>query len=175
VYAIRDRITGKGSTTRRVHPLPSYATVTVVVGMARTVHGIMSIVLVVGAVGIGAAAIMPSSMHGALGYLAISALSAVTMVASFCTRCPHRGGTCPHVVPGRLAALLPAREPGPYNLLDSAGVAVPGFIILLAPQYWLISSFSLFLVFWTLALVGFAEIRTFVCGGCENGNCPMRK
>lgn len=71
--------------------------------------GVFSLSLLTGAVIAGAAAMALAAPPYALAYLAVAALLAGTIIAVFCTKCPLRGEGCVHVLPGRLAALLPAR------------------------------------------------------------------
>jgi hypothetical protein len=41
------------------------------------------------------------------------------------------------------------------------------------PQIWLWQTKALFVAYWILLLIGFAEILFFVCRACNNENCPM--
>ncbi|KDE56068.1 hypothetical protein [Methanoculleus sp. MH98A] len=135
--------------------------------------GVFSLTLLTGAVMAGAAAIGLAEPLYALVYLAVAALLVGTVIAAFCTKCPLRGEKCLHVLPGRLAALLPARR-GEYTAVEVAVVVVALLLILAIPQYWLLSQVPLFALFWVLAGTGTFLILRRVCPGCGNRCCPLR-
>jgi len=143
--------------------------------MNRRNAGVTSILLILAAVLVGAEAMAKVSISFAVEYLAGSAFLGTITVAAFCTKCPEKGERCVHILPGKIAAVLPERKPGPYSPIDLAGVGIPALVVVLAPQYWLTKSPVLFLVFWVFAAGGLFLIRTDVCTGCGNRQCPMKK
>jgi hypothetical protein len=143
--------------------------------MDRQQHGILSLALLLIAIGIGFVAILGYSVVSAVLYLVISILSLLLILYSFCCKCPCRLTSCGHVFPGKLTRFLPQRGEEPYTPADIAGVAVALLIILLDPQYWLIRSLPLFTAFWILILPALIEIRLKVCHGCRNDSCPVHK
>jgi hypothetical protein len=141
--------------------------------MTRQVHGLISLGFIFIAVAVGAYAIFVSSTFLAALYAIISALSGLLVLLAYCTKCPKKE-SCAHVIPGRIAKLLPPRRTGrPYSLFEYAVVAFGIGVIVLVPQYWLLSNYWLLAAFWVLLLIGFVEIRLCVCRGCGNVYCPL--
>lgn len=139
--------------------------------MTRQAHGLISLGFTFIAVAVGAYAIFISSTILAAVYVIISALSGLLVTLAYCTKCPEKE-SCGHVIPGRIAELLPPRRRGPYTLFEYAVVAFAVVVIVLVPQYWLLSNYWLLGTFWVLLLIGFVEIRVCVCQGCGNVYCP---
>ncbi|MDV4343733.1 hypothetical protein HL657_11260 [Methanoculleus sp. YWC-01] len=135
--------------------------------------GVFSLTLLTGAVMAGAAAIGLADPLYALAYLAVAALLVGTVIAAFCTKCPLKGKGCLHILPGRLAALLPARQ-GKYTAVEIAAVLVALLLIAAVPQYWLLSQVPLLALFWLLAGTGVFLINRRVCPVCGNRCCPLR-
>ncbi|SCL75167.1 hypothetical protein L21_1058 [Methanoculleus chikugoensis] len=135
--------------------------------------GTFSLTLLTGAVIVGAVAIALAAPLYAPAYLAAAALLVGTVIAVFCTKCPLRGKGCLHVLPGRLAALLPARQ-GKYTAVEIAIVVVALLLIAAVPQYWLFSQVPLLALFWVLAGTGAVLILRRVCLVCGNRCCPLR-
>jgi hypothetical protein len=135
--------------------------------------GVFSLTLLTGAVIVGTAAIGLADPLYALAYLAVAALLVGMVIAVFCTKCPLRGEKCLHILPGRLAALLPARQ-GTYTAVEIAAVSAALLLIAALPQYWLLSQVPLFALFWAFAGTGVFLILRRVCPVCGNRCCPLR-
>lgn len=143
--------------------------------MKRQHHGILSLILLFMAVGIGAISIVRSSRLMAITYMLISAISFVLIVYSYCSKCSCRKHTCGHVLPGIITRFLPQRIEARYTIMDYIGVALPLIVIVVFPQYWLIDNILLIVSFWSLVLVAVVDILLKVCKGCENKYCSIRK
>lgn len=121
----------------------------------------------------GAAAIARAAPLYALAYLAVAALLAGTVIAVFCMKCPLRGERCLHILPGRLATLLPARQ-GKYTAVEIAAVLAALLLIAAVPQCWLLSQVLPLALFWVLAGTGAFLILRRACPKCGNRCCPLR-
>ena len=135
--------------------------------------GVFALTLLTGAVIVGTVAIGLSVPLYALVYLAVAALLFGTVIAVFCTKCPMRGEGCIHFFPGRVAALLPARQ-GKYTAVEITAVVAALLLIAAIPQYWLLSQVPLFALFWVFAGTGVFLILRRVCPRCDNACCPLR-
>lgn len=140
--------------------------------MDRRGHGMVSAALFFLAFGVGLFAVFAADPAIALVYLALAAVLFFVVLWGFCARCPHRGVSCAHLVPGLLASLLPERTCQPYSRWESAGVAIALLFMILFPQPWLLASLPLLVLFWALVAGAFLEIRAAVCRGCANIYCP---
>jgi hypothetical protein len=141
--------------------------------MNTVVVGVFSITLLTGAVIAGTVAIGLAAPLSSLVYLAVAAFLFGTVIAVFCTKCPVRGRGCVHILPGRLAALLPARRVN-YTAMDIVAVVAALLIIAAIPQYWLLSQAPFFALFWVFAGAGVFLILRRVCPRCDNVCCPLR-
>lgn len=141
--------------------------------MKREFHGVLSLLLVLAAVIIGAAAVFKASPPMGLLNILIILVSLPIIIYSYCSKCACRLDQCGHVLPGKLTRFLPARQPGPYTLLDIAGLLVPFGIIIGFPQWWLWADKVPAAVFWILILAAVFEIRVAVCPACANRECPL--
>ncbi len=141
--------------------------------MTRKQHGVLSLIWLIIAIGIGAFSIFQSSAPLTITYLGANAVLFMVVVYSYCSKCPCRLHSCGHIMPGKLTILLPGRKEEKYNLLDFLGVTIPLLIIIIFPQFWLVKH-SLFLVFfWVLIIITLIEIRLSVCKECDNNYCPL--
>ncbi len=141
--------------------------------MNRAAFGVFALMLLAGAFVTGVIAIGLSSPLYAATYLAVAALLSGAVIAIFFTKCPMRGKGCVHFLPGRIAALLPARQEK-YTAVDIAAVSAGILLIVAVPQYWLFSQVRLFALFWVLGGTGLFLINRRVCPGCGNACCPVR-
>jgi hypothetical protein len=139
------------------------------------VHGIVSMCLLLVVMGIYTASIMSSSLTTGAIYLLIVGTSSMLLLYSYCAKCPCRNNNCDHILPGRLTRWLPKRKEGPYTPLDYAATALAIALIILLPQLWLAGKPLLLSISWGLLVISGIEITLFVCHGCENTYCPMRK
>lgn len=140
--------------------------------MTRQHHGLVSLGFIFFAVAVGYYAIFPFSTFLAAGYVVIGVLSGLLIMLAYCTKCPVKE-SCSHIIPGRIAELLPPRRSGPYTLFEYAVVAFAVGVLVLVPQYWLLSNYWLLALFWGLLLIGFVDLRLCVCRGCGNMYCPL--
>ena len=142
--------------------------------MATYFHGVLSLCLILGAVGVGLTGVFGPSPLPPWIYGVGCMVGAVITLFSYCAKCACKEEGCRHVFPGKLAAMLPARTPGKYFLWDYAGVLLPLGFILGFPQFWLWRTPFLWAIFWILVVLALGEIILFVCKGCGNTHCPFR-
>lgn len=144
--------------------------------MARYFHGVISLLLVIAALIIGAVGVFKGSLVAGIIYLLIVLLSFPAIIYSFCSKCPCRFDSCGHVIPGRLTRLFPSRDQGEYTKIDIMGTAIPFVLCVIIPQWWLITeNLKLLAAFWILFIIGIIQIISCVCPECENRNCPMNQ
>jgi len=138
----------------------------------RFLHGVLSLFLIYMSVLFGLTAVALEWAIYALFYLGIVLAGSLLIVYFFCGKCPCRKNACGHVLPGKIACILPARKQGKYSSGDLfiAGASIVG--IILSPQIFLLKYPSLLAAYWITLLLGLFEIRLFVCPGCDNKNCP---
>jgi hypothetical protein len=141
--------------------------------MSREFHGVLGLILVLGALVVGLASILGQSVVVGTIYLAMLLAATPIMVYAFCSKCPCRLDGCGHVFPGKLTRLLPSRTPGRYTGLDLAGLILLLVLLLAFPQGWLWGNIVLAVVFWVLVVLGIIEIRLYVCPQCTNADCPL--
>lgn len=140
----------------------------------RRLHGLVSLLLVVGALATGLICVWRESAIWGGCYILLVVLGSALILFAYCAKCPCRSEECGHVVPGLLARCLPDRVPGSYGILDYIGVAAPLFILIAVPLPWLRSYPAAMALFWTLLAVGGIEVLMHVCKGCGNRHCPLR-
>lgn len=141
----------------------------------RILHGQLSLGLLALSLAVGLVAVWRDSPLLGLFYSCVLLVALPVVLWAFCAKCPGRDTGCGHVLPGRVAALMPRREPGAYSLPDLLITLSALAAILLTPQPWLWSSPAWLAAFWLPALAALVEIRRCVCPGCANENCPGRK
>jgi hypothetical protein len=139
------------------------------------VHGVVSTILFIVLVAIDVTVIMADSLIPGLIYLALVAASAALLIYAYCAKCPCRIGGCGHVLPGKLTQWLPQRKEGPYTPLDYAGTGLALALIILTPQPWLVRMPLVLALTWGLLAWCGMEIALFVCVGCGNRFCPLRR
>lgn len=141
--------------------------------MKREIHGVISLFLVFAAVVIGLISVFRGSTPMAVAYLVIIFLSTIGIIYSFCSKCSCRSEGCGHVLPGKIAGMLPPREEGAYTFPDIGGVVISLILLFAFPQHWLWGTPILMIIFWVFIIIGLIEIRIYVCPMCSNENCPM--
>jgi len=141
--------------------------------MRKRFHGVFSLFLIGAAVVIGIVVIMNDSFAVGLIYGGLTVVSVAIILYAYCAKCEIRNDACRHVIPGKIASMMPPRESGRYTFLDYCGVALPLVIILGFPQIWLMAHRGFIFLFWLLVIPGLIEILVFVCRGCGNRNCPV--
>jgi hypothetical protein len=141
--------------------------------VTRTSHGLVSLALLLGGLVVGLVAAFLRSFAAGAVLAATTAVALVTVVYAYCGKCACRDHACGHVVPGRVAALLPSRRSGDYTRGDHLAVVVSFAALIGLPQLWLWRIPALGISFWVLLMSAVAEIRRFVCPGCENDLCAV--
>lgn len=137
------------------------------------IHGVISLSLVLMAIGLAAAALFMSSAGLAVAYLAGCAVGAFAMLYGYCAKCPNKH-TCGHVFPGMLAQLFD-RVPAPYTPLEYGILGIAFLMFFGFPQFWLWQFPRLFLAFWGLVIIGGAQILSVMCRSCGNTHCPLNR
>ncbi len=137
-------------------------------------HGLTSLGLIFLAVVLAALAMFMTSWLLGVSYLVAGAVGLVGVLYAYCAKCPCHTH-CGHIIPGKIvAALFPARQPGPYTPAELI-ILVVGLLLLLGlPQFWLWHYMEFFIVFWLLTVIALLQIRTVVCRACDNIYCPAR-
>lgn len=136
-------------------------------------HGIISVFFVIAAMITGFIAIFYNSSLIAFCYAMIVLVAYCVIAKVYCSKCQCRD-TCNHLFVGMLSKLLSRPNKVPYTKSDMFyGAALPIGITVSLPQFWLIKSPLLLLLFWVLLLIGATEIILFVCKGCKNTKCSM--
>jgi hypothetical protein len=80
--------------------------------MERQRHGIISLFLIALAVGVGVVASLGGPLWITMAYLVVVFIATITTVYCYCGKCVARAEFCGHVLPGKVAGLLPHRAPG---------------------------------------------------------------
>jgi hypothetical protein len=140
--------------------------------MTKQFHGITSILLVAAAIAIAAFATFRASWVLGVVYLALCAVSLLTIVYAYCAKCPCKE-QCAHVLPGK-AALAFDRQPGPYTATEIGALILAGVLLMGLPQFWLWRYAGLFVAFWVLNAIAVIQIRIVVCPACDNIHCPLK-
>jgi hypothetical protein len=135
-------------------------------------HGITSIGLVLIATIIAAAAMFQTSWVLGIVYLVICVAAPGAIIYAYCAKCPCQAH-CGHVFPGKVAMAFD-RQPGPYTTAELAVLALALLSLIGLPQFWLWRYTGLFVAYWALNAVAFAQIRLVVCRACDNVYCPLR-
>jgi hypothetical protein len=134
-------------------------------------HGIFSICLFLIALIIGGVSIFQVNPVLSLVYFILIPVSFFIVIYSYCTKCPHVGDdSCRHVIFGKVAKLF-KQKTGKYTIFELIGTLLPIFCIVAFPQFFLIRTPILMIIFWLLAIIAAIEIMLFVCKGCYNKNC----
>jgi hypothetical protein len=141
--------------------------------MQKKFHGVFSLLLFSLAIIVALISLSNQSLWLALLYLVIVGLSSCGILYAYCTKCSVRLDNCSHVIPGSLTRYFPIRNQGPYTFLDYASTILLLLVLVLFPQYWLLTDRVALFLFWILAVIATAEILVFVCRQCENVQCLM--
>ncbi len=142
--------------------------------MKRQAHGVISLLLVAGAMATALVSVWQTSIGWGSAYLLLLAGGAGTILFAYCAKCPCRLQGCGHVIPGWLTRVLPARAQGRYGVMDYLGVIIPLVLWVAVPQVWLRHHLPAMILFWMLLAAGGIEILLYVCKGCNNDRCPMQ-
>ncbi len=139
--------------------------------MIQKFHGLSSITLLNTAFILGLITMLMNSLVIGVGYAAIMITSTLTIIYSFCAKCPARFNSCGHVVVGKLATLFPPRKSDLYTKQDYTLIIISLLALISIPQYWLWTYKPAFLAFWALLTIAFTQINFFVCTKCDNAQC----
>jgi len=123
---------------------------------------------------LGVSAVLYYNVALGVVYILIIALSFVITAYSMCAKCPCRLESCAHIWLGRLAELLPRREPGKYTSWDGMGSVLYLVGLHALPQYWLWRHKALFVLFWALSAGVFVMLHFAACPTCKNRYCPLK-
>jgi len=141
--------------------------------MNQTIFGIIGLTLGIIAIITGVIAISNSSYLIPGAYLLISIIAGLLVTRFFCSSCPIKD-TCVHILPGRIAGFWKV-TPGPYTTGTLLLTIFLFAVILLPPQYALVSFPVLFLIFWICIGIAVICSHRFLCPGCGNRFCPFRR
>jgi hypothetical protein len=138
-------------------------------------HGYTSIILFFAAIATGIYAIAFYSITMAI----LNAIFLILMILSvsfyFCSKCPVRE-RCGHWIFGKVSQLVSKFKNEKYNTFDMVfGTMLPIVIVILLPQYWLIKTPLLLVVYWGLMAIAGIQVSFFVCTRCDNHKCVMCK
>ena len=137
------------------------------------IHGVLSLILVTIAFGIGIVATALSSVPFAVISLGLILLAVFCISYIYCSKCLCRQ-YCNHVILGKISVILREGQAEPYTAFDLlAGVGVPLALAILFPQYWLIKIPYLFVTYWIILLLAGAESLLYVCKSCQNKKCTL--
>jgi hypothetical protein len=134
-------------------------------------HGITSIGLLLVAIAIAVVVMFRTSLVLGVVYLVVCAVAPGAVLYAYCARCPCQTN-CGHVFPGKLAAALTNRQPGPYTKVELAATGLALLLLLGLPQVWLWRYTGLFAAFWVLNAIALVQVRAAVCRDCDNAYCP---
>lgn len=140
--------------------------------MNREINGVVSLGLVALATAVAAVALFRVSRIWGLVYLAANATVPFDILYFYCAKCPCKEN-CAHVLPGK-AAMIFAREPGPYTALELGMITLSLLTLIGLPQIWLWRYPLIFLLYWLLIGVALVQIRLILCRTCGNVYCPLR-
>jgi hypothetical protein len=137
-------------------------------------HGVLFLVLAVGAWLFGAAVVMSRSALGGSINLALIVAAFAAVIYFYCAKCTARK-VCSHVLPGYLTRFFPKREIGPYSRSDVFVMAAAFIVTTLFPLYWLAGNVPLLLGYCAILVVAVVDLRARVCGDCRNVFCVLKK
>jgi hypothetical protein len=101
-------------------------------------------------------------------YLAVTLVSFVLILVSYCAKCPCRTSECIHAFPGKLTAFLPKKKDDPYSFFDIFSTIIGIAAIVLMPQLWLVSNIPSLILFWVFMIVAGFMIVFLVYPDCPN-------
>lgn len=110
-------------------------------------------------------------------YLLYSLAAFVLVIfPGLCAHCPYPSlySTCLFLPPAWVNRFYPYQGPQMHPAAKMMTfIAMAGIIAM--PQFWLLSSLPLFILFWTLALPTVAAFPMYYCRRCRHFDCPMNK
>jgi len=139
------------------------------------IHGVIAILLFIGAFLTGGYAVFMYSMLFGFIYAAVIVIFFTVIPAVYCSKCPCRG-RCMHVILGPISKLLISKpNESAYTVMDVVLTLSAAAAAVIIPQPWLIKNIPLLIFYWAAVIIAAAEIFLFVCKGCGNEKCPMKK
>ena len=143
-------------------------------GAGYKVHGVMFLVLAVGAWLLGAAVVMSRSLPWGIFNLALIIAGLGAVIYFYCAKCTARK-VCSHMLPGYLTRYFPRRKIEPYSRTDTAVMASSFLVLTVFPFYWLVRNVPALLVYGALLAIAVVDLRAKVCGDCRNVFCVLKK
>lgn len=143
--------------------------------MNNKIHGIFSIALI--GISLLIALLTVTYFNQLMGvlYLLLEISLLLLIIYSYCCKCDCKEHNCGHVIPGRIAMVLPKRSQGRYSTADISSLIIAFLILLIFPQFWLWKSTFLLVAFWISLIIAGIDIVLFVCPSCKNRNCVLCK
>lgn len=138
-------------------------------------YGLITILIHFAALLIGLAAIWPYSPTHAAIYAVIIVVTTLTLIYSFCSKCPCHHKECSHLILGPIAKILPKRKVGRYGPCDYWGLGLSFFVSVTYPEYWLWKYDLLPYIFYGMVITALGGILLKVCPSCKNCNCPFNR
>lgn len=141
--------------------------------MSYKVPGILSLVLAVIALAIGALQLFSVSLILGLAYTISLPFLLLVVLYGYCRKCPHvRDHSCRHVVLGWIVIkIFKTKEPASYTPIETVLATLPLLVLFLFPQYWLFQNLRLFIAFWVVSALTVLSIGLKVCPTCKNAFC----
>ncbi len=119
--------------------------------------------------------IAQESMIMAAIYLLLFMASFVIISISYCSKCSCREN-CNHLIMGWISQKLSKKKYGAYTKKEIVfGVVLPLIPTLLIPQFYLYHNTLYLVLYWLLFGIAGLEIYFYVCKGCKNTKCLMRR
>ncbi len=141
--------------------------------MNRTGYGIVVLALGICAVITGTVALAVVSVLQGFIYLIVALVCGICITLVFCSKCPMIDD-CVHIIPGYIARIWPKRR-GSYSRFDLVFCVILFAIIILPPQVALFTLPGTFGTFWICLSTAAILTSRFLCTGCSNRFCPMKK
>jgi hypothetical protein len=137
--------------------------------------GVTTLIMVNISVIIGFIGILYFSLILSLIYAGIIVISSFSIVYAYCAKCSCRFKDCAHVLPAKLACILPERKDLDYTKTDNL-ILITSLILLLGfPQYFLWHNTRFFILFWGLVVLSSVPIYLYLCKRCCNKKCALNR
>lgn len=138
----------------------------------KTVFGIISILFLLTAIILAFFTILSASPFWAIGYIFYCLIGIFMITYFFCRKCVDKE-RCPHVIFGKIACFFGTPNLEPYSLVESIFTVFGVLLLVVPPQFWLISKHSSLLIFWGLIVLAFLLITLNICNRCNHRLCPF--
>ena len=90
----------------------------------------------------------------------------------FCRKCVDKKH-CPHLIFGWIARLFKTPDSNRYSPSELFFTILGGILLLIPPQFWLISNNKLLMLFWGLIIAAGLLITLNLCNRCNHRLCPF--